>query len=441
MTVVDTIIAPRWIATVDAQDRVLHEYAVAVGNGRITDVLPLTIAQQRYPNVPQIKRPQGLLIPGLINAHSHLAMCLMRGIADDLPLKTWLTEHIWPIENRWVSPEFIEHGSLLGCVELIRSGVTCFNDMYFFPELTAAVAAKAGLRAVVGLVVLDFPTVWGQGPDEYIAKGLSLHDQYRSHPQIHTALAPHAPYSVSEEPLKRIRTLAEELQIPIHTHLHETAQEVADSQAAYQQSPVQRWAELGLLSPLLAAAHMVHLTEAEIELVATSGVNVLHCPESNLKLASGMCQVHDLLTAGVNVALGTDGAASNNDLDMLGEMRTAALLAKAVARDAAAVPARTALRMATINGAKALGLEEQIGSIEIGKSADLVLVDFNDPLMLPLYDPISQLIYAANRSQISDVWVDGQQLLRERNLTRLDVAASIAHAHHWQARLSEPDCT
>ena len=370
---VETLLLARWVIPIEPVNTVYEHYAVAIHDGRIVAVLPQAQAAQ-FEARTTLHLDRHVLLPGLINAHCHAAMNPLRGYADDLPLMTWLQEHIWPAEHKLVSANFVYDGSLHACAEMIRGGVTCFNDMYFFPEQTTRAVELAGMRAVVGMIVIDFPSAYAQNTQEYLHKGLQLHDQLRSNTLITTAFAPHAPYSVSDEPLQHIVTLAEELDIPIHMHIHETADEVSHAMQQHQQRPLARLQQLGLLSPRLLAVHMTQLSEDEINSVAQSGTHVLHCPESNLKLASGFCPLQKLLNAGVNVCLGTDGAASNNDLDMFGEMRTAALLAKGVANDARAADAQTILRMATINAARALGLDEQIGSLRSHKAADLIAV-------------------------------------------------------------------
>ncbi len=433
---VDTLLHARWIIPVSAGDPVLDGHSLAIRGGRILEILPSAEARGKYIAEQEQELPEHALIPGLVNAHTHAAMSLLRGIADDLPLMTWLHEHIWPAEARWVNEEFVHDGSQLAIAEMLRSGTTCFSDMYFFPEVTGQAAATAGIRATVGLILLDFPTAWAQDPDEYLHRGLQVHDQFRSHPLIHTAFAPHAPYSVSDEPLQRVRVMADELEIPIHIHLHETRDEIKHSLQQHGQRPLARLERLGLLSPNLIAVHMTQLEDAEVGAFAAGGGSLVHAPESNLKLASGFCPLAKLLAAGVNLALGTDGAASNNDLDMLGEMRTAALLAKGVARDASAVPAAAVLRMATINGARALGLGDETGSLEPGKSADITAIHLGAIETQPIYNPVSQIVYAAARQQVSDVWVAGRQLLRKRELTTLDGEAITARAREWQARIA-----
>ena len=434
---VDTLLHARWVIPVEPDDRVLEHHAVAVADGRIVAILPTAEARDRITADEVVELEHHALLPGLVNAHTHTAMTLFRGLADDLPLMSWLQEHIWPAEQKWVHEEFVADGSRLAVAEMLRGGTTCFNDMYFFPDVTARVAAQAGIRAVVGLIVIDFPSAWADGVDGYFAKAIEVHDQYRNHPLVRTAFAPHAPYSVSDGPLQRVRKLADELELPIHIHLHETAAEVEQGLADSGQRPIARLDALGLISPALVAVHMTQLEDAEIEGMAAGGAHVVHCPESNLKLASGFCPVQRLLDAGVNVALGTDGAASNNDLDMWSELRTAALLAKGVAGSASAVPAYQALRMATLNGARALGLADEIGSLLPGKSADLVAVDLGRPETSPVYHPISQLVYALGRDQVSDVWVAGMPVVRHGALTTLSAERVAADAAAWAERVRE----
>ncbi|NVZ09243.1 TRZ/ATZ family hydrolase [Allochromatium humboldtianum] len=431
----ELLIHAEWILTVDPENRQLTDHAVAVADGRIQAILPYEEARRTIQAEQTVELPGHVLIPGLINAHTHASMSLLRGLADDLPLMTWLHEHIWPTEGRWVDAGFVADGTRLAVLEMLRGGVTCYNDMYFHPEVSAQVTAESGMRAVIGMIVVDFPTGYAASPDEYIAKGLALHERYRDHPLIRVAWAPHAPYSVSDAPLQRIATLAFELGVPVHIHLHETRDEVENAENAHGERPFARLDRLGLIGPSLVSVHMTQLEDAEIARLAETGASVVHCPESNLKLASGFCPVAKLLEAGVNVALGTDGAASNNDLNLLGEMRTAALLGKGVSGSASAVPATEALRMATINGARALGLESEIGSIELGKSADLVALDLRDPHTQPLYHPVSQLVYAAGRHQVRQVWVRGRQVIRDGAPTTLHVAEVLSEAQIWGARI------
>ena len=437
MHTVETLVHARWIVPVDPADRVLEHHALAIAHGRIVALLPSAEATSRFAAVEEVSLPRHMLIPGLVNAHTHAAMTLLRGLADDLPLMQWLQDHIWPAEHRWVSPDFVRDGSELAIAEMLRGGTTCFGDMYFFPEVTAQVARQAGMRAVLGMIMFDFPSPWGSGPEEYLAKGLALRDQHKNDPLLSFIFAPHAPYTVSDTWLTKLRALADELDLPVHTHVHETAGEVADSLEQHGKRPMARLKQLGLVSPGLLAAHMTQLTDAEIAEAAENGISVVHCPSSNLKLASGFCPVAKLLEAGVNVAIGTDGAASNNTLDMLAEMRQAALLAKGVAGDPTVVPASTALRMATLNGAKALGLDKDLGSLSEGKWADITAIDLDAPETQPVHDVISTLVYAASREQVSDVWVAGRRLLQERRLTRLDQAELVRRADTWRTRITE----
>ncbi len=434
-TKIDTIIHSSWIATVDPENTLQQDYSIAIHKGRIHDLLPRQELLSKYSTDVEIDLDNHLLIPGLVNTHTHSAMTLMRGLADDLPLMDWLNHHIWPTEQKHVSAEFVYDGSLLACAEMIRGGTTCFNDMYFFPEETARAVEHAGMRAKLGLILIDFPSAWAKDADEYLAKGIELHDQLHSNSLISTAFAPHAPYTVSDEPLKRVATYAEELDIPIHIHLHETAHEVEQAISDSGKRPIERLNDLGLLSPRLLAVHMTQLTDDEVQLIAETGAHVLHCPESNLKLASGFCPSYKLQQAGVNITLGTDGTASNNDLDMIAEMRTAALIAKAVASNASALPAEETLRMATINAAKALGLDSDIGSLEIGKSADITAVDLSAIENQPVYHPVSHLVYSAGRENVSNVWVAGNHLLKDRQLTTLDVNSILEKTSDWQAKI------
>lgn len=435
MTPVDLVISARWIVPVEPQHTLLHDHALVVHDGRIVALLPTEEAHRHYRPELVHALDRHVLIPGLVNAHTHASMTLFRGLADDLTLMEWLNAHVWPAEKRWVSEAFVRDGTRLAVAEMIRGGTTCFNDMYFFPDETARVAEDAGIRAVVGLIVLDFPSVWAGDADEYLAKGTAVHDEFRNSPLVTTAFAPHAPYTVSDGPLQRVQTLAEELDCPVHMHVHETGQEVSDSVRKLGERPLARLERLGLLSPRLVAVHVTQVEETEIEAMARAGVHAVHCPESNLKLASGFCPVARMLDLGVNVAIGTDGAASNNDLDMLGELRTAALLAKGVAGSASVVPAASVLRAATLGGAQALGLDDLVGSLEPGKAADVVAVDLGGVHTQPVYDPLSQLVYAGGREQVTDVWVAGRHLLRDGTLLTIDEAEPLARAREWGERI------
>ena len=377
-----------------------------------------------------------MLIPGLVNAHTHSAMTLLRGIADDVPLKPWLEQHIWPREGRFVSPEFVFDGTLLAAAEMLRGGVTCCNDMYFHPEAAARAYEIAGMRALLGVPVLDFPTPYAADADDYLTRGLAARDAFKHVPQLTFALAPHAPYTVSDATWAKIVMYARQLDLPIETHLAETRDEVDSALAATGMTPMARLDRLGATGPGFIAIHAVHVTTSDVTLLAAQGCHVVHCPASNMKLASGIAPIAALLAAGVNVALGTDGAASNNRLDLFAEMRLASLLAKVANSNAAIVPAATALEMATRNGARALGLDAVTGSLVPGKQADIVAVDLADVATQPVYDPVSHLVHAAGRACVTDVWVGGVRIMTGRRLVTIDEAALLARARAWQQKLA-----
>lgn len=431
----DLLIEARYVVPIAPHGVVLEQHAVAVRGGAIVAVLPIAEARARFEAKETVSRPEGVLMPGLVNAHTHNPMTLMRGVADDMPLMRWLQEHVWPIEGAIMGPEYVADGIAFAIAEMLRGGTTCCNENYFFPDVQAATYKRYGFRARVGLPVIDFPTAWAKSDDEYFDRACEVYDQWRHDALIATAFAPHAPYTVSDANFERIRMLADQLDVPVHLHTHETAQEVVESQKTYGQRPIARLERLGLINDRLIAVHMTQLTDGEIALCAERGVSVAHCPESNLKLASGFCPVGKLQKAGVNVAIGTDGAASNNDLDMFGEMRTAALLAKAVAEDAAAFDAHSALHAATLGGAKAMGFDHLVGSLEPGKQADIVCVDLSALETQPLHHVASQLVYATGRHQVSDVWIAGKPKLRERRLVDMDIDALIANAWQWRERI------
>ncbi len=438
-TAADTLLMARWIVPVVPRAAVLEHHAIVIANGVIVDILPANTAVERYAPTRVIHLPDHVVIPGLINLHTHAAMTLMRGLADDLPLMTWLREHIWPVEAKIVGADFVRDGSLLACAEMLRGGVTCFNDMYFFPEATAQAVVHARMRAAIGIIAVEFPSAYATDAADYLSKGIALRDQMRDESLLSFCLAPHAPYTVSDATFERIAVYAAELDLPVHTHLHETMDEIRDSVSSHGVRPLQRLKNLGLLGPNLIAVHAVHLTSEDIALLAQHGCHVAHCPTSNLKLASGLAPIHALAQAGVNVGLGTDSAASNNRLDMLSELRLAALLGKLGANDAAAIPARQALEMATINAARALGLDAQIGSLEIGKRADITAINFSAAELSPCYDPLSHLAYAAGREHVSHVWVDGELLVENGALPQLDIADIMARAGYWRDKIQQAD--
>lgn len=436
----DTLLLPSWIAPVEPARTVLADHAVLVRDTRIEAVLPRADALARHPDARRVELPGHLLIPGLVNLHTHAAMALLRGAGDDLPLHTWLNERIWPLEGALMSDEFVFDGTLLACREMLRGGVTCFNDMYFHHDAVARAADAAGLRAMVGISVLEFPTGYASGPAQYLERGFQAREAWAGHDRIGFTLAPHAPYTVGDDTFRTIVTYAHETGMRINCHVHETAKEVADALAADGRRPLARLDALGVLGPEFIAVHAVHLDDADIALLARRGASVAHCPHSNLKLASGFARTAELLAAGVNLGVGTDGSASNNRLDLLAEGRSAALLAKAASADAAAWDAHAALEAMTLSGARALGLEARIGSIVPGKDADLVAVDLSDADFRPVHDPVSQLLYMGSREQVTEVWVAGRNVVSARRLAcpqamrAMDDA--IARIGMWQNRIN-----
>ena len=432
----DLLLAARWVVPVEPHGVVLEDHALALRDGAIVAVLPRAEALVRFAARETRVMDEHVLLPGLVNAHTHNPMTLLRGLADDLPLMEWLRGHIWPVEARVLGAEFVRDGTELAIAEMLRGGTTCANENYFFPDTSAATYRAHGFRAVVGLPIVEFPSAWARDADEYFARVCELADALRGDALVTAAFAPHAPYTVGDASFARVRLLADQLDLPVHLHLHETAQEIADSLREHGQRPLARIAALGLLNDRLIAVHMTQLGEAEIAQCAQAGVSVVHCPESNLKLASGFCPAAALQRAGVNLAIGTDGCASNNDLDMFGEMRTAALLAKGVSGDPRALDAASTLRAATLSGARALGLGARIGSLEAGKRADLIAVRMDALETQPLYHVVSQLVYATPRAQVSDVWVDGRPLLRDGTLTTLDAEALRTRARQWRQRIA-----
>ena len=435
------LLCAQWVIPVEPTNVVLHDHCVAVENGKIAALLPTSAAIARWPNAVRVDLTGKVLIPGLVNLHTHAAMSLLRGAGDDLPLQQWLQQRIWPLEAKLMSPQFVFDGSVMAAYEMVRGGITCFNDMYFFPESTARAARALGMKATLGIVMIEFASPYGSGPDEYLSKGLALRDQLRDDPLIRFSMAPHAPYTVSDANFVKIAAIAAELGLPINIHLHETAFEIQQSLKEYGKRPLQRLNDLGLLGPDLIAVHAVHLNDAEIELLARAGASVAHCPHSNLKLASGLAPTAKLAQRGINIGIGTDGSASNNRLDLFAESRTAALLAKVASGDASCWPAHYTLRAATLAGAQALGLADQIGSIEVGKCADLVAVDLSDANYLPVFDAVSHLIYAVGRDSVADVWINGKLVVSKRQLVDSNAAATVSEVTGrsglWHNRVGE----
>ncbi|NQX87851.1 MAG: TRZ/ATZ family hydrolase [Halioglobus sp.] len=431
----DYLLHPRWIVPMVPYGVVLEGHSVALSGDRISAILPraesLGIAADEV-----VDLPSHAVLPGLINSHGHAGMSLLRGYADDLPLMPWLEQHIWPAEKTHASEQFAADGMELAIAEMVRSGTTTFCDQFVFPDVGAATAQRLGMRCQIAFPVWNFPTRWASDTDEYISKGLAVHDQFKHSTLVSVVFGPHAPYTVAEDDLARVATLASELDTVIHIHLHETAAEILQAMDVSGERPISTLHRLGLLGPRTQCVHMTALIDEDIDLLVSTGAHVVHCPQSNMKLASGICPVSDLRAKGVNVAIGTDSAASNNDLNLFGEMQTAALLAKLHGRDATALPAADALHLATLGGARALGREDALGSLEVGKLADVIAVDLSGPETQPVYNPVSQLVYACNGSQVTHSWIAGEAVMWQRELKYIDLAALGARIGEWHQRIS-----
>lgn len=435
MRAIDSLIHAKWIITCENGQAILEDHALAIDNKKIIAILPSHDAKKNYAAKEESHYNSHAILPGLINCHTHVSMNLFRGLADDLELMDWLNNHIWPAEGKWVDEAFVFDASKLAMAEMIRSGTTCFNDMYFFPEATARAAEIAGMRAHIGMTIIDVPTAFAKTTEEYFEKAKEFYEQYKHHDLIIPTFAPHSTYTVSLDHLRQVNELARDYQLKINIHLQEAPSEMEQSLALHHERPLNRLKEIDMLSSQLIAIHMTQLNDNDIELVQEKKVNIVHCPESNMKLACGAAPIEALTKKGVNVALGTDGAASNNDLDMFGEMRSAAFLAKLATFDPKALPAEKTLELATINGAKALGIDGVTGSLAVGKSADFIAIDFDSLETQPLYHPVSQLVYATPRNQVTDVWVAGKQLLKNRQLLTLDEKELLANAKNWRKKI------
>ena len=431
---IDLLISAKWILPIAPDNSVLENHALAIRAGRIVDLLPLKNAQESYYAEQYIELNDHVLMPGLVNAHTHTPMNLFRGLADDLALMDWLKNHMWPAEQAIIDTESVNAGTHLAIAEMLRGGTTCFNDHFFFHDEIAKLAVEAGMRACVGLIIINVPTKWAPDENGYFERAIHTLEKNKKNSLISWSMAPHAPYTVSDKSLKKVKELSDHYQLPIHMHMHETAAEIEQSMKEYGMRPLDRLNKLGLLSSRFIHVHATQLTNNEIKLIRDTNSHIVHCPESNLKLASGFSPIGKLLDAGVNVAIGTDSAASNNDLDLFGEAKTAALIAKAVSANPTVLPAEEALAMITINGAKAIGLEKEIGSLEAGKAADIIAIDLSSYLTQPIYNPISHLIYALNRLQVSDVWVAGKQLLKQGKFTHLELEALLHKAQYWSQK-------
>lgn len=432
---IDQLIHAKWIIPCEDNQTVLEQHALAIKEGKIIAILPSKEAREKYQAATQQTFDDHVIMPGLVNSHTHIAMNIFRGLADDLELMDWLNNHIWPAEGKWVSHDLVYDASLLAMGEMIRSGTTCFNDMYFYLGATAEAATKAGIRANIGMTVIDVPTAWAKTTEEYFAKAVDFYEQYKNHPLVTPTLAPHSTYTVSLDNLVRVKELAEKYKLKINIHLQEVEAEIEQSIQKYGKRPTECLYDIGFMSRDVIAIHMTQLNGRDIEILQETGASVVHCPESNMKLVSGACPVDHLMKLGINVALGTDGACSNNDLDMFGEMRTAAFLGKMTAKDPKAVSAGVALSMATRHGAKALGMEKVIGSLTPGKAADFIAINMNQIETQPLYHPISQIVYATPRNQVTDVWVNGKQLLKNRELLTLDEKELLNKAQTWRNKI------
>ncbi|QLH43142.1 MAG: TRZ/ATZ family hydrolase [Coxiellaceae bacterium] len=437
MKKIDTLICPRWLIPVEPHNIYYENYALAIDEGKILAVLPQTEALQQFQANNTIELPNQVLLPGLINAHTHSPMTLFRGLADDLALMEWLNNHIWPAEKQLMNNDFIRDGTELAILEMLKGGTTCINENYFFGEVIADTVQKAKMRALIGITVLEFATPWANTISEYLDKANRLiKSHYKNpHPLVKFAIAPQGPYTVGDAALLKIKAMAEENDLYIHMHMHETAIEITQSMEQFGMRPLQRIHKLGLLSPKFQNIHMTQVNAEDIAILQATGAQVVHCPESNLKLASGICPTQQLLDAGVNIAIGTDGAASNNDLDMLGELRTAALISKVDSNNPTAVPAPIALRMATLNGAKAMGLDQQIGSLEVGKFADVIAIDLSSAATRPIYNPISQIVYAANRDHVTNVWIAGEHIVQAGKVTTLNETNVLTKADAWARQI------
>lgn len=426
---------PKWLIPVEPRATVLQNHALVITDDIISAIIPSEQARLQYPDAVHTDLSEHALLPGFVNLHAHSAMSLLRGLADDLALMDWLNHHIWPAEKKHVSDEFVHDGTLHAMAEMIRGGTTTVNDMYFHHEAVATAGLAAGMRTIVGCSILEFPTGYANNADEYISKAVTAHQAFAGQAGVDFRLAPHAPYTVADETFRKIIKLADQLDISIHCHIHETREEIEGSLTEHGKRPLQRLHELGLLTPQLIAAHVVHANDEELALLAKQGVHVAHNPASNLKLASGFARISAMQAAGINVGIGTDGAASNNKIDLLGDLRMAALLAKAESGNPTSLNAAAALEMATLAGAKALGKGDITGSLVAGKQADIIAIDLSALETLPLFDPVSQIVYAAGREQVSHVWVAGKCLMQERRLQTLSLAELGDKARWWQQRI------
>lgn len=431
MQQIEHLVHAKWILTAEPNQDALENYSLCIENGIIKEIIPTSTAKQKYLPTRENNYQEHILMPGIINSHTHIGMNYFRGLGSDLALMQWLHDYMFPTEKKWLSHDFVRDASLFAIAEMIRSGTTCFNDMFYFLSATADAAIQAGIRACIGITVIEFPTNWAETTDDYFTKGMDFYEKYKNNPFITTTFAPHAPYTVSDKSFMRVKELAQNLQLKINLHLHETEDEIKGSLEQFGKRPIKRLYDLGFLSSDVLAIHSANLNDEDLELIALTKPNIIHCPESNMKLASGTCPVEKLRQLGINVALGTDSVASNNDLDMLSEMKSAALIAKLSTMNPESLKANDAIALATINGARALGKEQNIGSLANGKAADFITIRTDDIEMLPMYLPAAQIVYASNRQQVSDVWVNGKQLMQNRKLLTIDEEEIKKKAIYW----------
>lgn len=434
---VDILIVKGTVITMDSNGTVLEAGTVVINDGTIVAVGASESLKSKFKAKETINANGRIVMPGLINTHTHAAMVIFRGFADDLPTQEWLENYIWPAEAKYINAETVRLGTLLAIAEMLRSGTTTFNDMYFFEDEVAKAAKEAGIRAVVGEALLDFPTPNKKTPQEGLEYSEMLIQKWRGDPLVTVAVAPHAPYTCSPEILKAAKNISDKYNVRFHIHLSETEKEVNKIQKKYGLTPVGYMDSLGVLGDNVIAAHCVHLTEEDIQLIAHRKVGVAHDPESNMKLASGVAPIPDLLDAGVKIGLGTDGAASNNDLNMFEEMDTTAKLHKVFRQDPTVIDAQTVVEMATIGGARVLGLDDQIGSIEEGKRADIIVIDLNKPHTIPLYNPYSHIVYVIDGADVETVIIDGKIVMRNQKILTINEAEIIRDIRALAVRIKE----
>jgi len=433
----DWIWSARWVITENPARPAIENGAVAIAGDRIVGVGTRAEIDARFQAKQRLDRPQAILAPGLINTHTHAAMSLFRGIADDLRLQDWLEKYIFPAEAKNVSPDFVRWGTRLGCLEMLLGGTTTFTDMYYFEDVVAETSKEAGMRGVLGETIIGFPVADNKTPADALAYTERYLARFRNDPLVVAAVAPHALYTNSDETLKASRALADKYHAPLLIHLSETKKENDDTLGARHMTPTKVLDTLGVFGGRTVAAHCVWVDDADMAILKARGVGVAHCPSSNMKLASGAAPVERMLALGIHVGLGPDGpAGSNNDFNMFEEMDLAAKLQKLVTRDPRALPAATALEMATIGGARVLGMEGEIGSLETGKRADMILVRLDRPNAVPLYDAVSQMVYALKADDVRDVMVNGKPVVSDGRMLTLDAKAVLEKAEEYRAKIA-----